>query len=56
MPQLAAEIAALVVDEVAWWWEKHPAVAMVWFKGGAEGRSWHATYENGKLAQLAYDD
>jgi hypothetical protein len=55
-PTLASEISGLEVDEIAFWWDKEPDAAMVWLRGGVDGRMWHATYRRGELADLAFDD
>ena len=56
MPPLAGEISSLEVDEIAFWWDKEPDVAMVWLRGGSDGRMWHSTYKLGQLGDLAFDD
>jgi hypothetical protein len=56
MPPLAGEISSLEVHEIAFWWDKEPDVAMVWLRGGSEGRMWHSTYKLGRLGDLAFDD
>jgi hypothetical protein len=56
MPALADEILGLSIDEIAFWWEKEPGVAMVWLRGGSDGREWHSTYRLGQLGDLVFDD
>ena len=56
MPSLAGEISSLELDQSAFWWDKEPDVAMVWLRGGSEGRIWHSTYKLGQLGDLAFDD
>jgi hypothetical protein len=56
VPELAAEIRSLKLEDAAVLWPKQPEAVMVWFKGPSEERIWHCSYTNGELSDLAYDD